>query len=282
MQIHLVRLECTQGNSNKFYEMRAPVGGGGGSFLASYGRIGTCGTSTQYPMSKWQTKYNEKLKKGYVVVRDEIVYVTNGATPAAAANGNSGRANTAPANTAKYSFTGETKVINGQTVYRIMSNIEFVRADGKIVKPGDSGGWIANSDCLASSAESHAWVGGEAIVSDRSKVVGDALVEDEARIIGSVYISERAQVRGCSRIVSPIIPLYYCRVSGDAVVAGRASIKGAVQITDRVVVDGNAMVDGDIRICDDVWLTDNANVKWRNPGTKTLSGDAVYSGPFEL
>lgn len=49
-------------NHNKFYRMIP----NGESFTVEFGRIGVGGFQTSsYPMSQWDKKYNEKLKKGY-------------------------------------------------------------------------------------------------------------------------------------------------------------------------------------------------------------------------
>lgn len=47
--------------SNKYYEMRE----NGSNFDVTYGRVESTASHESYPMSKWQTKYNEKIKKGY-------------------------------------------------------------------------------------------------------------------------------------------------------------------------------------------------------------------------
>lgn len=52
----------TANNNNKFYEMRENKDG---SFTATYGRVGSTGTAANYPMNKWDSKYNEKIRKGY-------------------------------------------------------------------------------------------------------------------------------------------------------------------------------------------------------------------------
>lgn len=56
-------------NSNKFYKM-TPTSDGE-EFKVEYGRVGK-GTpqKTSYPMSKWNRKYGEKLKKGYRDITD--------------------------------------------------------------------------------------------------------------------------------------------------------------------------------------------------------------------
>ncbi len=52
----------TANNNNKFYEMHENKDG---TFTATYGRVGSSGTAANYPMSKWDSKYNEKVRKGY-------------------------------------------------------------------------------------------------------------------------------------------------------------------------------------------------------------------------
>jgi poly [ADP-ribose] polymerase len=59
-------------NNNKYYEMHE---NSDGTFLAKFGRVGASPQSASYPMSKWKTKYNEKLKKGYRDVTELSVIV---------------------------------------------------------------------------------------------------------------------------------------------------------------------------------------------------------------
>lgn len=57
---HLV---CVTGqNNNKYYDMREKPDG---TFDATYGRIGATATTINYPMSKWNSTLNSKLRKGY-------------------------------------------------------------------------------------------------------------------------------------------------------------------------------------------------------------------------
>ena len=58
---HLVCV--TSVNNNKFYDMQDL---GNGEFEAKYGRIGATCTTVRYPMSRWYSIYNQKLKKGYI------------------------------------------------------------------------------------------------------------------------------------------------------------------------------------------------------------------------
>lgn len=59
---HLVCV--TQNNNNKYYDMTEQ----GDTLLVAYGRIGSTKTEKVYPISKWNSLYNQKIGKGY---RDE-------------------------------------------------------------------------------------------------------------------------------------------------------------------------------------------------------------------
>lgn len=54
-------------NNNKFYRMTDTEDG---NFRVEYGRIGLTSVTETYPMSRWDSKYKEKLKKGYKDVTD--------------------------------------------------------------------------------------------------------------------------------------------------------------------------------------------------------------------
>ncbi len=54
----------TLNNNNKFYRMIPDKSGN--SFSVVYGRVGTSGTTANYPMNKWDSIYNSKVRKGYV------------------------------------------------------------------------------------------------------------------------------------------------------------------------------------------------------------------------
>ena len=49
-------------NNNKYYK-QIPHGD---SWTAEYGRVGSSTQRREYPMSQWNSKYNEKIRKGYV------------------------------------------------------------------------------------------------------------------------------------------------------------------------------------------------------------------------
>jgi poly [ADP-ribose] polymerase 2/3/4 len=59
----------TADNNNKYYEMTYD---GGSNFNVKYGRIKSTAQACSYPISKWNTKYNEKVAKGYVDVTHTV------------------------------------------------------------------------------------------------------------------------------------------------------------------------------------------------------------------
>ena len=59
-----VYLLCiTADNHNKYYRMLPKSDG---SFDVEFGRVGAACQHAHYPMSQWNKKYNEKIRKGYV------------------------------------------------------------------------------------------------------------------------------------------------------------------------------------------------------------------------
>jgi len=54
-------------NSNKFYRMTDT---NDGNFKVEYGRVGVTSINEVYPISRWDSKYKEKIKKGYRDVSD--------------------------------------------------------------------------------------------------------------------------------------------------------------------------------------------------------------------
>lgn len=65
----MIKLICvTANNNNKFYYMEDL---NNGMFKVEYGRVGASSQTVQYPMSQWDKKYNEKIKKGYIDVTEK-------------------------------------------------------------------------------------------------------------------------------------------------------------------------------------------------------------------
>lgn len=66
----MIKLICvTENNNNKYYYMEDL---NNGNFKVRYGRVGGSETVLTYPISLWDKKYNEKIKKGYVDVSEKI------------------------------------------------------------------------------------------------------------------------------------------------------------------------------------------------------------------
>jgi len=59
----------TTANNNKYYEM---TWAGGSNFTVKYGRVESTATVLTYPYSMWNSKYNEKIGKGYKDVTDLV------------------------------------------------------------------------------------------------------------------------------------------------------------------------------------------------------------------
>lgn len=73
-------------NNNKFYKME--VGSNGSTWTATYGREGAAKPATEtYPMSKWETKYKEKIKKGYTDVTEFKTVIKESKSSARNSNG---------------------------------------------------------------------------------------------------------------------------------------------------------------------------------------------------
>jgi len=76
--VSMVRLECTIGGHNKFYELHFVKNDGRVTVKGLYGAIGQApkealiydGDNEQQAVAEMSKKQNEKLKKGYVIVSD--------------------------------------------------------------------------------------------------------------------------------------------------------------------------------------------------------------------
>lgn len=71
---HTKLIMVTAENNNKFYEMQENADG---TFTATYGRVGGHGSTASYPIAKWDSKRQEKLRKGY---RDQTHLFTEGSS----------------------------------------------------------------------------------------------------------------------------------------------------------------------------------------------------------
>jgi len=60
----------TADNNNKFYNMKD---NGDGTFKVEWGRVGVTSSETTYPISKWDSIYRQKTKKGYKDITEIFV-----------------------------------------------------------------------------------------------------------------------------------------------------------------------------------------------------------------
>lgn len=59
----------TSANNNNKYYRQIPHGN---TWTAEYGRVGAAPQKAEYPMSKWDSKYKEKIRKGYIDQSDLV------------------------------------------------------------------------------------------------------------------------------------------------------------------------------------------------------------------
>jgi len=62
-------IQVTESNNNKFYNMEELSDG---SWKATWGRVGSAGSTKTYQSYEWNKKYNEKLSKGYSDVTELV------------------------------------------------------------------------------------------------------------------------------------------------------------------------------------------------------------------
>lgn len=73
----------TENNNNKWYQME--WNGVSPNFDVKYGRVESTSVTTSYPVSDWDKKYNEKVKKGYKDVTHTVAVKTEDPKPTSAA-----------------------------------------------------------------------------------------------------------------------------------------------------------------------------------------------------
>jgi len=156
----------------------------------------------------------------------------------------------------KYKLTDETKVVDGETVYRIEAVKDF-----SDVKAGDKGGFIQSGTNL--SHKGTCWIYDEAAAMERAIVRDSAKVQDRAIVCGSAEISDSVIIGGTSEVSGEVTEIY-----GDVKIIGNSCIHGkGDECPD---ISGELIIDG-LDICGGVFLS----------GSITLSGDvSISSGGY--
>lgn len=178
----------------------------------------------------------------------------------------------------KYELTEDRVEVGGFILRRIraLKDISLVDIDGKDIKAGDLGGYIASE--LNLSHEGTCWVKDDACVYGDAEVYGDALIQGHSKVYGNasvhshaiisgnseIYgdalISGRVEVGGSSLVYEKAQLLEDCHIYGDVQISGKAKISGEVQVRDNARISGNATLDGIVRIEGSACISDDANV----------------------
>ena len=156
----------------------------------------------------------------------------------------------------KYVLSGETIVVNGHTLHRIIALLDF-----SDVKKGDEGGFIESEDNL--SHWDDCWV------YDNAKVYGNVKVHDNAEVFGNAKVYDNAEVYG------------------NAEVFGNAKVYDNAEVYGNVKVYGDARVYGNAAICGNAEISELCNYivfkNWWSSGryfTWTRSNDRWKVGCF--
>jgi len=152
----------------------------------------------------------------------------------------------------KYKLTDETRVVDGETVYRIEATKDF-----SDVKAGDKGGFVQSEDNL--SHEGLCWIDNDAVVMERATVKDDVKIIIKAIICGSAEISDSVIIGGTSEVSGEVTEIYEnVKIIGDSCIHGKGD-----ECPD---ISGSLVIDG-LDICGGVFLS----------GSITLSGDVNIS-----
>lgn len=165
-------------------------------------------------------------------------------------------------NTAKYEFTGETKIVTDtdyieHSVRRIraLRDIDPPLKDGSVSK-GDLGGWIESGSNLSHN--------------------GECWVDEDACIIKNAVVKDDAYVCGHSGVTDDAIISEQAALDGESVVGGNALICGNAIIQDDAQIGGNAIICENAIIQDNAMVTANVTIK----GCVNLKGFATLSNLF--
>lgn len=184
-----------------------------------------------------------------------------------------------------WALTGEQKTASdGVTVlHRIQATKDFSYLFGVDVVKGELGGWIENENNL----EGNSWVGDQAEVYGRAKVVDSAVVEnaivrDDARVINDSYVTGNAQLTGSACADNSIIA-EDARIDDYAVVVkssvdGYSSVSGESHIHDCTCSVNTHIVNSSIQNVDmsgDIYI----EAKYIIEEEVAKRGSLNYNGP---
>ena len=154
----------------------------------------------------------------------------------------------------KYVITNETKVVNGETLYRIQSLVDFRTVDGRNVKRGDYGGYVSSLNCLSQKGKS--WIRSAACTIG-SRVSSNALVAGKAIVIGG-KVMNNSIVKGNAKLVCSEV--YNSAVVQDNAEMNESYVGGTSVICGNAVVSENSQIFGCSRVQDNAQVTNRSYI----------------------
>lgn len=166
----------------------------------------------------------------------------------------------------KYEITNESKIINGQRVYRIEAARDLTLIDGTKVHKGDPGGFIQSEYNL--SQDGICWAGENSCIcggswfydpeTGGSRCMNQdpgAEVEppefDGAVVSENAYIFDEVLVSGHAKVYGNAVVFDHVTIFGNSAVHGEACVFNDVKICGSVDISGNAFVFDGVLLLDD-------------------------------
>lgn len=154
----------------------------------------------------------------------------------------------------KYVITNDTKVMNGETLYRIQSLVDFKTIDGRSVERGDYGGYVSSLNCLSQKGKS--WIRSNTCVIG-GRVSSNALVAGKAVVIGG-KVMNNSIVKGNAKLVCSEV--YNSAVVQDNAELNESYVGGTSVICGNAVVSENSQIFGCSRVQDNAQVTNRSYI----------------------
>lgn len=133
----------------------------------------------------------------------------------------------------KYKLTGTSVTIFDHRLYRIKALKNFGN-----VKRGELGGYIESYKNLSQTGD--AWIGDNAMVFGKARVLDNAIVDEHAMVQGCSVIQDNALVTDGAVVFGKSVIRDYARLyndasAGDSIVCGHAVLSDNMEIEDAVI-----------------------------------------------
>lgn len=166
----------------------------------------------------------------------------------------------------KYEFTGETKLIEGVELRRIVA----ARSFGKVSK-GDLGGWIQSTFNL--SLNGNCWVFDESAVYDHASITENAIVEKGSLVYGRAAVRNDAIITTGSRVHDGAV------VSGNAVISDYSEVLKNGFVFDHARIENHSVVTDAATVCESA-LVSNHTIIGMNAFIRSYL-DYIVVGPTD-